>query len=69
MFCNIYLFQTYWKCEFQEGVFRREFGRKTNRTYLTNLTASPGMALRLAFIFLVHTNALYVLSIPSLEIP
>ena len=29
-------------CGFQEGVFGREFGRKTNRTDLTNLITSPG---------------------------
>jgi len=26
----------------EEGVFGQEFGRKANRTYLTNLTTSPG---------------------------
>jgi len=29
---------------FQEGILGREFGRKANRTYLTNLVTFPGIS-------------------------
>ncbi len=69
MVCNIHLSQTYWKRGFQGRVFGAGVWSKSKPHSLNKLNYSPGIALGLVFIFLVRTNALYALSIPSLEIP